>query len=63
LVANRADSRMPKPTEYSKDMKCPSCGKPSLKRKENGVICSFCGHILSPGDEVKFRLYEMLKQS
>jgi ribosomal protein L37AE/L43A len=44
-------------------MKCPMCGKLSLKRKENGVICSFCGYILSPGEEVKFRLYELLKQS
>jgi ribosomal protein L37AE/L43A len=44
-------------------MKCPKCGKPSLKRKESGgVICGFCGYALSPGEEVKFRLYELLKQ-
>ena len=44
-------------------MKCTKCGKPSLKRKESGVICSFCGYILSPGEETRFRLYELLKQS
>jgi ribosomal protein L37AE/L43A len=47
----------------SKVMKCPKCGRASLKRKETGVVCSFCGYVLSPGEEVKFRLYEMLKQS
>jgi ribosomal protein L37AE/L43A len=47
----------------SKEMKCPKCGRATLKRKENGVVCSFCGYILSPGEEVKFRLYELLKQS
>jgi ribosomal protein L37AE/L43A len=46
-------------------MKCPKCGKPSLKRKDSGagVMCNFCGYALSPGEEVKFRLYELLKQS
>ena len=47
----------------SKVMKCPKCGKPSLKRKDTGVVCSFCGYALSPGEEVKFRLYELLRQS
>jgi predicted RNA-binding Zn-ribbon protein involved in translation (DUF1610 family) len=62
---NEAGSRpaLPKPTSDSKEMKCPMCGKTSLKRKESGVICNFCGYILSPGEEVKFRLYELLKQS
>lgn len=53
---------MSRPVNDSKVMKCPKCGKPSLKRKESGVICNFCGYILSPGEEVKFRLYELLKQ-
>jgi ribosomal protein L37AE/L43A len=44
-------------------MKCPKCGRPSLKRKEVGVTCTFCGYVLSAGEEVKFRLYELLKQS
>jgi ribosomal protein L37AE/L43A len=52
-----------KPTPESKDMKCPKCGKNNLKRKESGVVCSFCGYVLSPGEETRFRLYEMLKQS
>jgi len=52
-----------RPTNDSKDMKCPKCGKPSLRRKEAGVVCNFCGYSLSPGEEVKFRLYELLKQS
>ena len=55
---------MSRPTKNdSKEMKCPKCGKASLKRKEGGVTCNFCGYILSPGEEVKFRLYELLKQS
>ncbi|HUI01700.1 MAG TPA: hypothetical protein VLX56_08740 [Nitrososphaerales archaeon] len=53
---------MPKPTNDSKDMKCPGCGRLNLKRKESGVVCSFCGYVLSPGEETRFRLYEMLKQ-
>ena len=54
---------MPRPAEDSRDMKCPKCARLSLKRKETGVVCGFCGYILSPGEEVKFRLYEMLKKS
>jgi len=46
----------------TKEMKCPKCGKPSLKRKESGVVCGFCGYVLSPGEETRFRLYELLKQ-
>lgn len=53
---------MPKPTNDSKEMKCPRCGRASLKRKESGVVCSFCGNVLSPGEEARFRLYELLKQ-
>lgn len=52
---------MPKPVDDSKDMKCPRCGKLSLKRKESGIQCGFCGYLLSPGEEVRYRLYEMLK--
>jgi len=52
-----------KPTNVSKDMKCPQCAKVSLKRKESGVACGTCGYILSPGEETRFRLYELLKQS
>jgi ribosomal protein L37AE/L43A len=44
-----------------KEMKCPGCSRLSLKRKENGVTCSTCGYTLTPGEEVRFRLYEMLK--
>ena len=54
---------LPKPANDSKDMKCPRCGKVSLKRKESGVVCGFCGSVLSPGEEARFRLYELLKQS
>jgi ribosomal protein L37AE/L43A len=53
----------PNKSNDSKDMKCPKCGKLSLKRKENGVVCNFCGYVLSPGEETRFRLYELLKQS
>jgi ribosomal protein L37AE/L43A len=56
-------SQMSMPAKDSKDMKCPKCARFSLKRKESGVVCGFCGYVLSPGEEVKFRLYEMLKQS
>ena len=52
---------MPKPNEESRDMKCPKCGKTSLKRKQSGVTCGFCGYTLSPGEEARFRLYELLK--
>ena len=44
-------------------MKCPKCGRASLKRKPTGVACGFCGYILSPGEEARFRLYELLKSS
>ncbi len=54
---------MQRSPDDSKVMKCPKCGKPSLKRQESGVTCKFCGYALSPGEEVKFRLYELLKQS
>jgi ribosomal protein L37AE/L43A len=47
----------------AKEMKCPKCGKLSLKRKTAGVVCNFCGYVLTPGEEVKFRLYELLKSS
>ena len=53
---------MSRPMSDSKVMKCPKCGKASLKRKDDGIICNFCGYILSPGEDVKYRLYELLKQ-
>jgi ribosomal protein L37AE/L43A len=46
----------------SKEMRCPKCGRNALKRKDAGVACGFCGYLLSPGEEVRFRLYEMLKK-
>src|SRR5438128_1274715 len=35
-------------------MKCPKCGRSSLKRSEKGVMCGFCGHQLSPGEEATY---------
>ena len=49
-------------TERVKEMKCPKCGKFSLKRSEKGVICGFCGYQLSPGEEARYRLYELLRR-
>ena len=43
------------------EMRCPSCRRFSLKRKEVGVSCTTCGYSLTPGEEARFRLYEMLK--
>ena len=43
------------------EMRCPGCKKYSLKRKEDGVSCSYCGYRLTPGEEARYRLYEMLK--
>ena len=43
------------------EMKCPGCKKNSLKRKVTGVSCGFCGYTLSPGEEARYRLYELLK--
>jgi len=52
-----------KPDEgSSQEMKCPGCRRLSLKRREAGVSCSTCGYTLTPGEEVRFRLYEMLKR-
>ncbi len=44
------------------EMKCPKCGRASLKRRESAVTCTFCSYLLTPGEEVRFRLYEMLKK-
>ena len=44
------------------EMHCPGCKRFSLKRKEEGVICGFCGYRLSAGEETRYRLYELLKQ-
>jgi hypothetical protein len=32
-----------------------------LRRKEEGVSCSFCGYRLTAGEEARYRLYELLK--
>jgi ribosomal protein L37AE/L43A len=45
----------------AKEMKCPGCSRGPLKRRETGVACATCGYTLTPGEEVRFRLYEMLK--
>jgi endogenous inhibitor of DNA gyrase (YacG/DUF329 family) len=44
------------------EMKCPKCGRFSLKQEEESVVCSFCGHQLSPGQEANFRLFQLLKR-
>ena len=46
----------------SSEMKCPRCGRYSLKRRAEKVLCRFCGHELSVGEEARFRLYELLKE-
>jgi ribosomal protein L37E len=45
------------------EMRCPGCKRFSLRRKEVGVSCSFCGYGLSAGEETRYRLYEMLKEA
>lgn len=47
--------------EKDSEMHCPSCKRFSLKRKEEGVFCGFCGYRLTPGEETRYRLYELLK--
>jgi ribosomal protein L37AE/L43A len=44
------------------EMKCPRCGKYTLKRGAEKIGCRFCGYVLSPGEETRFRLYEMLRE-
>ncbi len=43
------------------DMKCPKCGRFSLRNSEMGIRCQTCGYELSPGEATKFRLFQMLK--
>jgi ribosomal protein L37AE/L43A len=43
------------------EMRCPGCKRFSLSRKDEGVSCSFCGYKLAPGEEARYRLYELLK--
>ena len=43
------------------EMKCPGCKRFSLKRRDGGVSCGFCGYALTAGEEARFRLYELLK--
>jgi hypothetical protein len=47
--------------ETGSEMRCPGCKKNSLKRNEAVVTCGFCGYSLSPGEEARYRLYELLK--
>ena len=42
-------------------MRCPGCRRYSLKRKDERITCSTCGYTLTPGEEARFRLYELLK--
>ncbi len=42
-------------------MHCPGCRRYTLKRKDGKVSCATCGYTLTPGEEVRFRLYELLK--
>ncbi len=44
------------------EMKCPKCGRYSLRQREESVACSFCGHQLTPGQEANFRLFQMLQR-
>lgn len=44
------------------EMKCPKCGRFSLRQMEASVACSFCGHQLTPGQEANFRLFQMLRR-
>ena len=43
------------------EMRCPGCKRFSLRRREQGVSCSTCGYTLTPGEEARYRLYELLK--
>lgn len=43
------------------EMRCPGCKRASLSRKDEGVSCSTCGYRLTPGEETRYRLYELLK--
>ena len=47
--------------EKGSEMKCPGCKRNSLKRRDTGVSCGFCGYSLTPGEEARYRLYELLK--
>ena len=43
------------------EMKCPKCGRFSLRGSDVEVKCQICGYELSPGEATKYRLYKMLK--
>ena len=43
------------------EMKCPGCRRFSLRRRDQTVSCATCGYTLTPGEEARFRLYELLK--
>jgi|ETN02SMinimDraft_2_1059926.scaffolds.fasta_scaffold89167_2 ribosomal protein L37AE/L43A len=44
------------------NMVCPKCGKHSLKQIDNNIVCNFCGHKLSQGQETNFRLHNLLRE-
>ncbi len=44
------------------EMHCPGCKRYGLKRRDQSVSCVTCGYTLTPGEEARYRLYEMLKQ-
>ncbi|HXY56177.1 MAG TPA: hypothetical protein VEH01_01055 [Nitrososphaerales archaeon] len=46
----------------SDEMKCPKCGRLELRETPQGVVCRVCGHVLSPGENDKYRLYRLLKE-
>jgi ribosomal protein L37E len=45
----------------SREMKCPKCGRYSLRVTEKGVGCRTCGYELSPGEVDRYRLFQLLK--
>jgi len=46
----------------SDEMKCPKCGRLELRETPQGVTCRVCGHVLTPGESDRFRLYKLLKE-
>ena len=61
---NRLDKMLP--LAYGRDkrdrdtMRCPGCKRNTLKRGDTAVSCTFCGYTLTPGEEARYRLYELL---
>jgi len=44
------------------EMKCPKCGRFSLRETESGVACKTCGYELSPGEVDRYRLFRLLRE-